>query len=115
MTENKLISGDYVPDECGGVMVLEGAEALLQRALFCMQTRRGSFPFLPELGSRLYLLGKEKPSALKSTATAYIQEALEELPLTVREVTVTRGAENMLAVTVLLQVGGETAELEVTV
>lgn len=115
MTENKRVLGDYVPDECGGIVVLEGVQALLQRALFCLEVRRGSFPFLPELGSRLSLLGKEKPSAWRSVATAYIQEALEGLPLTVQEVTVTRSTQTMLSVTVLLLLGSETAELEVTV
>ena len=51
-----LRGGDYVPDEMGGLRTVEGAEEVLQRVLFQLQARRGSFPFLPELGSRLYRL-----------------------------------------------------------
>ena len=58
-----LRGGDYVPDEMGGLRTVEGAEEVLQRVLFQLQARRGSFPFLPELGSRLYLLPREKPGA----------------------------------------------------
>ena len=56
-----LKDGDYVVDERGGLRTVEGAQDLLQRVLFRLQARRGSFPFLPELGSRLYLLPREKP------------------------------------------------------
>lgn len=59
--ELRLEQGDYVPNGAGGFQRLEGAEALLQRVLFRLTARRGQFPFLPELGSRLYQLGREKP------------------------------------------------------
>ena len=52
--ELRLEQGDYVPNGAGGFQRLEGAEALLQRVLFRLTARRGQFPFLPELGSRLY-------------------------------------------------------------
>ena len=48
--------GDYVPDGAGGFETLTGAGELLQRALWRLQIPRGSFPFLPELGSELHLL-----------------------------------------------------------
>ena len=51
--ELRLREGDYVRDELGGVERLTGGEAVLQRALFRLSARRGAFPFLPELGSRL--------------------------------------------------------------
>ena len=54
--ELRLEQGDYVPNGAGGFQRLEGAEALLQRVLFRLTARRGQFPFLPELGSRLYAL-----------------------------------------------------------
>ena len=59
---------------------LEGAEALLQRVLFRLTARRGQFPFLPELGSRLYQLGREKPSAREALALQYVTEALVQEP-----------------------------------
>ena len=61
--ERKLIGGDYVPDGRGGLETLSQEEALLQRVLFRLTARRGQFPFLPNMGSRLYQLGREKPSA----------------------------------------------------
>ena len=56
--EAKLFNGDYIPDGLGGVVRCEGADALLERVLFRLTARRGQFPLLPRLGSRLYLLGR---------------------------------------------------------
>lgn len=66
--ELKLEQGDYVPDGAGGFETLDGAQALLARVLFRLTARRGQFPFLPEMGSRLYLLGRERPSAREALA-----------------------------------------------
>ena len=74
--ERKLVNGDYFPDGKGGLTVLTGAEEVLQRALFRLTARRGALPFLPELGSRLYLLPREKPSARQALAVQYAAEAL---------------------------------------
>lgn len=76
--ELRLEQGDYVPNGAGGFQRLEGAEALLQRVLFRLTARRGQFPFLPELGSRLYQLGREKPSAREALALQYVTEALAQ-------------------------------------
>ena len=73
-----LRDGDYVPDGAGGLRTVEGAEALLQEVLFRLQARRGGLPFLPDLGSRLYQLSREKPSARQSLAAQYVAEALRE-------------------------------------
>ena len=51
--ELELRNGDYVSDGAGGLRRLEGDQALLQRVLFRLTARRGQFPFLEELGSRL--------------------------------------------------------------
>ena len=53
-----LREGDYVPDGRGGFRSAEGGQEVLERVLWKLTVRRGSFPFLPELGSRLYLLGR---------------------------------------------------------
>ena len=58
MAELLLRDGDYVPDGQGGLRRAEGTDGLLQRVLFQLSARRGSFPFLPELGSRLYALAE---------------------------------------------------------
>lgn len=58
-----LRNGDYCPDGMGGFRQAWGGEEVLERVLFQLTARRGSFPLLPQVGSRLYLLGREKPAA----------------------------------------------------
>lgn len=72
--ELKLVNGDYQPDGHGGLRQAE--EEILQRALSRLTARRGSFPFLPEFGSRLYLLGTVAPSVRALAAERYVTEAL---------------------------------------
>ena len=74
--ELQIQNGDYVPDGLGGFRRLTGGEALLQRVLFRLVPRRGAFPFMPELGSRLYLVLREKPAARQALAEQYVAEAL---------------------------------------
>ena len=85
--EWKLIQGDYVPDGRGSFTALSGGEEALARVLYRLTARRGALPFLPGLGSRLYLLGRERPSARQALAAQYVAEALqEESDLSVRSV-----------------------------
>jgi len=85
--EWKLTQGDYVPDGMGSLTALGGGEEVLARVLYRLTARRGGLPFLPELGSRLYQLCREKPSAQKALAAQYVAEALqEETGLSVRSV-----------------------------
>ena len=76
--ERKLINGEYVPDGAGGLTSLEGAQEVLARVLFRLTARRGGLPFCPSLGSRLYQVLREKPSARQALAAQYAAEALEE-------------------------------------
>lgn len=96
----RLQSGDYVPDGVGGLQRAEGREALLQRALFRLKARRGSFPFLPELGSRLGQLGAVPPAQRQAAAAQYAAEALEAEALEVESVELTAGAGNACGLTV---------------
>lgn len=83
-------------------------ETLLQEALFRLTARRGNFPFLPGVGSRMYLLRQEKPSAWDTLAGQYAAEALSDLTdVTVTGAQVSR-TENGLAVAVHLLWQGET-------
>ncbi len=109
------MNGDYVPNGTGGLSRLEGAEELLGRVLFRLTARRGALPFLPELGSRLYLLAREKPSARQALAAQYAAEALREerdLKVTGAELT-EQGEGNRL--TVRLEWRGEPLSVTVTV
>ena len=111
--ERKLVNGEYVPDGVGGLQVLDGAQEVLARVLFRLMARRGAFPFLPNLGSRLYQVLREKPSARQALASQYAAEALEE-ETDVRLVeTVWQETENGAQVVVRLDWKGE--ELAATV
>lgn len=72
--------GDYLPDGQGGFQRTQGDEELLQRVLWKLSIRRGAFPLLPKLGSRLYLLLREQPSRREALAQQYVAEALSGEP-----------------------------------
>ena len=115
--ELKLINGDYVPDGMGGLQKVTGSEELLQRVLFKLQARRGGFAPFHDLGSRLYLLGREKASGRQSAAEQYIKEALSGEPVTLERVRITEKEEGPFleaelcygggSLPLLLELGGE--------
>ena len=107
-------NGDYVPDRAGGFRRVEGSEELLQRVLWKLSIPRGSFPFLPELGSELNRLGRAKPAQRAALARQYVAQALSgEVDLQLENVDL--GADGTLNVylqwqgeplSVTLQLGG---------
>lgn len=112
--ELTLRNGEYARGETGTLVRAEGTQALLQRALFALTCRRGSFPLLPELGSRLHTLLREKPSARAALARQYCAEALAPLGLTVTQVDLRddeSGAAH-LSVRVRTEEGDQTLEVE---
>ena len=111
--ELRLENGDYIPDGTGGVIRAEGDEALLERVLFRLSARRGGLPMLPELGSQLYLLGRERPEARLSAARQYAAEAVQPEGLTVEDVRLTDRGGGRMDLTVWLR--GEDAALTATV
>lgn len=93
-------NGDYVPDEGGGYRRAEGSQELLQRVLWKLSIPRGSFPFLPDLGSQLYQLGRCKPAQRLNLARQYVAQALEdELDLTVTAVSLEEDGTMKVALT----------------
>lgn len=113
--ERKLIQGDYVPDGMGGLTGLSGGEEVVARVLYRLTARRGALPFLPGLGSRLYQLGREKPSEQQALAAQYVAEALAEEPdLTVQSVELNRDGETGV-LTVCLDWQGEELTAQVPV
>ena len=74
-----LQNRDYVPDGNGGVTEIQDGDELLGEVLFRLTARRNSFPFLPALGSRMYLLQRAKPSEREKLTLKYAVEALEDL------------------------------------
>lgn len=113
--ENVCRNGDYVPDGFGGFLRALGTQELLMQALFKLSCRRGSFPFLPELGSKLYTLGQEKRADQDACARQYATQALSGMPLTVTGAKVAQLPEGKAQVTVWLRCDRQTAALEVTV
>jgi len=107
-----LRQGDYVPDGQGGLKTAEGAGELLERVLWKLTVRRGSFPFLPELGSRLHLLGRAPAKEREALAERYVSEALADEDVTVTGVALAPEGEGA-ALTVRMDWRGE--ELTATV
>lgn len=115
--ELKLVNGDYVPvSEYGiGFETITDIDELMQRVLFKLNIRRGSFPLIPKLGSDLWLLYKEKKSNRRSAAYQYICQALEdEKELNVDDVTVS-DTEDRLKIDVELSYKGAIASLTVEI
>lgn len=110
-----LRDGDYVKDGRGGLVRLEGAEALLQRVLFRLCARRGGFPLLPEMGSELYRLGGEPRAGRLSAARQYVAQALEKEPVSVENVALRDGGQGHVTVEVGLLYQGERLLLRVRV
>lgn len=104
--ELELRNGDYVPDGIGGVCRVSGREALAQRVLFRLTARRGSFPFWPELGSRLYQLGGLPASQRSAAVVQYVTEALAQEPVEVEQVELTPHAGGTAGLRVCLSCQG---------
>ena len=58
--ELKINDRDYVADGMGGLVRVSGWDELLERVLFKLSVRRGSFSLLPELGSRVTIEDPER-------------------------------------------------------
>ena len=113
----KLTSGDYVPDSSVGYgfLTVSGGDELLQRVLFRLTAHRGGFPFIPELGSRFWLLPREKKSNRKSAAMQFAIEALSDMSgISVEDVSVTE-TDDCLEVYVKILYSGETYTLTVDI
>ncbi len=109
-----LREGDYVPDGQGGFRTAEGAEEVLERVLWKLTVRRGSFPLLPELGSRLHLLGRAPAGERESLAEQYVAEALADEEVHVDEVRLVQEGDRG-RLTVRLAWRGETLTAQVEV
>ena len=94
---------------------VSGWDELLERVLFKLSVRRGSFALAPELGSKLHLLWREKGESRATAAKQYVAEALadeEGLSVTGMELAEKNG---FLELRVLLRYENETGEAVVTI
>lgn len=115
--ELKLANGDYVPDTRMGVgfETVTDLDELLQRVIFKLTVRRGSFPMIPELGSDLWLICREKKSNRLSAAYQYVSQALsDEEQVQIENVAVSE-TEDGLNVDVKLIYNGEEALISVEI
>ena len=104
-------NGAYQPDGRGGYVALDGGQAVLQRVLFLLTARRGGFPLLPRVGSRLYRLPRERAGSRPALARQYAAEALAELEgISVAGVELSDRADGRMDVTVLLDWNGQRLE-----
>ena len=93
-------------------MTVDDAEAAVYRALFRLGARRGAFPLMPELGSRLYSLTRVKPAARVSAARQYIAEAISDEPVEIGEISVTEDGGGGLKISLGLSAGDVKAQEE---
>ena len=84
--DTALLEGDFCPDSRGLPVLLEGREELLQRVAICLTVKKGSFPYLPQLGSRLFQVNhpveavEEAREALRFCPEAQVISAEVEKP-----------------------------------
>ena len=113
--EIKLIQGDYVADGLGGIVRCSGADALLARVLFRLTARRGQFPLLPQMGSQLYLLGRETAANRSSAARKFVAEALAPANVSVTDVLLSSAGQGRIQLEVLLDYQGSDLSVTLTV
>ena len=107
----RLEKGDYA---LGGSAPLRGRDAAFADALFRLQCRRGSFPFLPALGSRLWRLGMERRTDRNALARQFCAEALEGTAVQARNVAVReQGSALVVELTLTLEEATVNAEVQV--
>ena len=109
--ELKIKDRDYVSDGAGALVRASGREELLERVLYKLSVRRGSFP----LASELHLLWREKGERRETAAKRYVAEALaEEAGVTVSGVSLEQKGDLLLLRAALLY-EGETLEVSVRI
>ena len=111
----KFVDGDYIPDGWGGFKTVTASEEILNRILYKLTARRGGFAPFPELGSRLYLLGREKQSARMSAAKQYVMEALADEDVAIEDVAVLEQDDDVLKVTIAFIYEGDRRSLELAI
>ena len=114
--ELKIRNGDYVLSDSGAAETVEGSAELVQRVLYKLTARREGFPFIPELGSELYRLGRLSAHGRKSAAEQYVRQALsDEKDLEITDVALEDAGDSLYRLSVQLQYHGRNIDLSLTV
>ena len=109
-----IINGNIALDESGRPRSIDGIEKALQQVRMCLEIRKGSFVFLPSLGSELWRLDSSKPY-LQKQADMFVREALVNLKsITVKSVTAV-SAGGGVSITVDIEKDGKSGRLEMNV
>lgn len=115
MEELLIKNGDYVKNGAGGFEKLSDENAVLERVLYKLTARRGTFPLLPEIGSNLYLLGRLPRKEQQSAAEQYVVQALsDESNLEVTQVLL-EGEQEERRLTVFMNYAGEQLSVSMTI
>lgn len=72
-----ITSGSYQLDPLGRPKKVTDGDAVRQLIYTRLKTKRGSFVYDQNLGSRLYELGKARRSERETLAKVYVEEALK--------------------------------------
>ncbi len=75
MTDVKIEKGDIVLDSSGNTVMLSEEDEKFQRAMICIQAKKGSFIYDRQLGSELYKAREDK-NCSSGQAQLIINEAL---------------------------------------
>lgn len=114
--DTAIKDGDFLTDEKGLPVQISGAQELLQRAMFRLTVKQGSFLYDQRLGSRLYTLKGAYGSGetLSENAMQMVREALAPLPqITPLRVRASMTGTDRLSLTVDLLADRQQTELEV--
>ena len=111
-----LRDGDQALDARGLPRTVEGPAELAQRAMIRLCVPRGRFAPDPTLGSRLYQLPRTSRERMELLAEEYVREALAPMGTAARLLRLSCSAQGGRAgVSLVLALGEETVEMEVTV
>ncbi len=109
---NKLTNGDYSV-QGNTVVRFDGSAAAFENALFRLQCRRGSFPFLPDLGSTLWQLGLARPDARLACARQACAQALQGSGVSAQNIRISQ-QDMALSVEAELVLGDASMRVEVS-
>ena len=110
-----LRGSDQALDPRGLPRTVEGGAELAQRAMIRLCVPRGRFAPDPTLGSQLYRLPRTSPQQMEALAEEYVREALAPMG-EARLLSLSCSGEGERAtVSLVLALGTEVMEMEVTV
>lgn len=113
--DSAIDNGGFAVNESGKPYMIDGINKALQQIRMCLEIKKGSFVFLPSLGSELWKLDASKPY-LSKQAEMFVKEAVIGIEnIEINSVTAEVSEFGSIKVTVAVGYMGKTANLEVNV